>query len=95
MFKATGSTSKSPGSTAEARGCANQGQAIARQGGCWRASLPPAAPASCYITEPEGENHISNVTFLKDNVKTAQTKPLGARFRWGRAHPRVGPILTQ
>lgn len=61
VFKAICVNFESPGSTTETRWYANQGKTIANQGAGWHTSLPPVAPASCYITEPEGENHISNV----------------------------------
>lgn len=86
VFKAICVNFKSPGSAAETRWYANQGKTITNQGAGWRTSLPPMAPASCYITEPEGENHISNVIFKKDNVKTTDKQNPSALFFTGAGH---------
>lgn len=92
VFKAICVNFKSPGSTTETRWYANQGKTITKQGAGWRTSLPPVAPASCYITEPEGENHISNVIFKKDNVKTTH-KPPQRSFSLGQGTPKGGTYL--
>lgn len=86
MFKAICVNFKSPSNTTETHRYANQGKTITNQGAGWRTSLPPMAPASCYITEPEGENHISNVIFKKDNVKTTHKQNPSALIFTGAGH---------